>query len=112
MTTVRRSSTAAGSRKKAFASAPSRGSRLAISAGCLGGRGFGLGKGNAFGLGADRRQNGDHDRDRSGGDRQRQSVVSAVMRGDAGLKRRVHRRDQVAELINETGKRSSRFIRR
>ena len=44
--------------------------------------------------------------------REREAVVSAEMRGDAGLKRRVHRRQQVTELINETRKRPSRGVRR
>ena len=59
----------------------------------------------------DGRQDGDDDRHRARDHRQRQAVIAAEMRGDAGLQRRVDRRQQIAELIDEAGERAARRVR-
>ena len=54
---------------------------------------FRLRKDDPLGFGADRCQNGYDYRDRPRHDREREAVVSVKVRGDAGLKRRVHGRE-------------------
>jgi hypothetical protein len=72
---------------------------------------FSFAEDDPLGFGTDGGQPRDNDRRGSRHERECKTVIAAEMRGNAGLKRRVHRRQEVAELIHETGKRPSRGVR-